>query len=246
MGQAKATGEQIEQARQMRDTGMSYAKIAVILDMPHETVRRHINLAAREYNEAYRATHKEEAGIYRTMHKAASKVRRMAYNAAHKAEIKAYGAAYNAMHRKERKVYNAAYRSTHKTEIAAYNAVHGPIYNATHKAEHKTYHAAYYKNHLPEFNVYSATRRALKAGALIGATANQLNEIAETYRRAKEDPKVRCYLCNKLIPMGHRHVDHIMPLSKGGAHRPSNLAVACDKCNLHKNNKLPEEMGVLI
>ena len=93
---------------------------------------------------------------------------------------------------------------------------------------------------------YGAKHRALIAGSIIGATAAQKAEIAEIYRRAHDDSKVRCYLCGKLIPKGHRHVDHIQPLSKGGAHRPSNLAVACDKCNLSKNAKLPAKVGVLI
>lgn len=37
------------------------------------------------------------------------------------------------------------------------------------------------------------------------------------------------------------HIDHVVPLSKGGAHRLGNLAIACPPCNLRKNAKLPEE-----
>lgn len=81
---------------------------------------------------------------------------------------------------------------------------------------------------------------------ILGATVGNLAEIKELYRKAKEDPKVRCYLCKKLIPIDHRHVDHIVPLSQGGAHRSSNLAVACDECNLKKSAKLPEEIGLLL
>lgn len=37
------------------------------------------------------------------------------------------------------------------------------------------------------------------------------------------------------------HVDHIIPLSKGGPHEIHNLAIACKSCNLRKNAKMPED-----
>jgi len=33
------------------------------------------------------------------------------------------------------------------------------------------------------------------------------------------------------------HVDHIIPVTKGGSHAPSNLASACEHCNKSKNNR---------
>jgi len=150
--------------------------------------------------------------------------------------------AYHAVYYLARKNENTAYHLTHKDEKKAYDTA----YRNTHKDKRAASYAIYRREHLPEDAARSSARRALKQGALIGATANQLNEIAEVYRRGKESPKVRCYLCGKLIPKGHRHVDHIVPLSKGGQHRPSNLAVACDECNLRKNAKMPNEVGVLI
>lgn len=37
------------------------------------------------------------------------------------------------------------------------------------------------------------------------------------------------------------HVDHIIPLSKGGPHELENLAIACPTCNLRKSAKMPEQ-----
>jgi len=170
-GYTMMTDEQIANAQQMHNTGISYRKIGNALGVDHSTVRRNLDPTARERARAY----------------------------------------------------DAAYHKAHKKEVAAYQ-----------------------KAHLSERAAHNAGRRVLKAGTLIRATVNQLAEIAEIYRHAKEDPKVRCYLCGKLIPKGHRHVDHIMPLSKGGKHKPSNLAVACDTCNLSKYNKLPNEVGILL
>lgn len=40
---------------------------------------------------------------------------------------------------------------------------------------------------------------------------------------------------------GRFHVDHIIPLSKGGPHELDNLAISCPPCNLRKNAKMPEQ-----
>lgn len=42
-----------------------------------------------------------------------------------------------------------------------------------------------------------------------------------------------------------QHVDHIMPLSKGGEHIPTNIAPACAHCNLTKSARLPLEFEAL-
>jgi len=200
----------------------------------------------KAYQRAYYIAHKEKI-------KAASK----AYGEAHKVEVAAYGKIYREVNREkvrkqramhyqahkiETSIYNKAYREVHKGEAAAYSK----IYRKTHKKEQAIRRKRYYEAHKETYFASAAARKALKQGVLIGATATQLTEIKEIYRIAHESPKVRCYLCGKLIPLGQRHVDHIVPLSKGGQHRPSNLAVACDKCNMSKFNKLPEEVGVLL
>ena len=47
-----------------------------------------------------------------------------------------------------------------------------------------------------------------------------------------------CQMCGKYMPdeVG-LHVDHIIPISKGGKTVPSNLQVLCSKCNGNKSNK---------
>jgi uncharacterized protein (DUF433 family) len=52
--------------------------------------------------------------------------------------------------------------------------------------------------------------------------------------------KGRCYYCGKKI-VGTFHVDHAIPLSRGGSNAPENLVAACIKCNLQKGAKLPHE-----
>lgn len=47
-----------------------------------------------------------------------------------------------------------------------------------------------------------------------------------------------CQLCGKYMPDGvGLHIDHIVPIAKGGKSIPSNLQVLCSKCNGKKSSK---------
>lgn len=50
-----------------------------------------------------------------------------------------------------------------------------------------------------------------------------------------------CGICSLLIE-DKFHIDHIIPLSRGGLHEATNLQLAHPICNWRKNNKLQEEM----
>lgn len=40
-------------------------------------------------------------------------------------------------------------------------------------------------------------------------------------------------------PLGERwDIDHVVPLSRGGTHDPSNIVLACERCNISKHAKL--------
>lgn len=58
----------------------------------------------------------------------------------------------------------------------------------------------------------------------------------------------RCPVCSKdLIAHGY-HLDHIMPISKGGGNEAWNIQFLCQTCNLHKSDENPfdwsERLGV--
>ena len=161
--------------------------------------------------------------------------RKKEWELAHKEHLRQYYKQYRQIHREERRQYQREYQK-----------YHGRRYYLAHKEEKKRYVKQYRQTHKAELNAWDAKRRALKQEALANLTKGQKAEIKEIYRRAREDRNVRCYICGKKIPLGHRHVDHIVPLSKGGKHVPSNLAITCDECNLKKGAKTPEEIGMLV
>lgn len=47
-----------------------------------------------------------------------------------------------------------------------------------------------------------------------------------------------CYLCRRRIIEEHVHIDHVIPVVRGGQTAIDNLAVACAPCNLAKGDKL--------
>lgn len=59
-----------------------------------------------------------------------------------------------------------------------------------------------------------------------------------------------CACCRQLFVEGDLHMDHIMPLSKGGAHADANMQLLCQPCNQSKYAKHPvdfmQERGYLL
>jgi len=52
--------------------------------------------------------------------------------------------------------------------------------------------------------------------------------------------KGKCWWCGIELNDVY-HVDHLVPLSRGGTDNPNNLVVTCQFCNLSKKDKLPQD-----
>jgi len=119
-------------------------------------------------------------------------------------------------------------------------------YRVDHPEVARAANARWARAHPDKRREQIARRRAQKLTGVVEMTAREKAAIAAVYARAASRNAVRCYLCGEVVLINDRHVDHIVPLSKGGRHVASNLAVACAACNLRKSAKLPEEVGVLV
>jgi len=77
-------------------------------------------------------------------------------------------------------------------------------------------------------------RRAQKIASEDGTvTAQALEELKTTQ-------EYKCNYCKvdlDFTAKGKVHLDHVIPLSKGGAHSITNVVWSCAKCNLLKSNK---------
>jgi len=81
--------------------------------------------------------------------------------------------------------------------------------------------------------VSDRNRRALRRGS---SGQHTKEDVAEILRRQK----YRCAECGASVrKTTERHVDHIMPLSRGGSNGKENLQILCPRCNLRKAAKHP-------
>lgn len=128
----------------------------------------------------------------------------------------------------------------------AYNAAHPLEHRARARrsalsrvAEVKAYQRQWAIDNPGRIRAIQQNRNALRIGAQVGCRKAYAAFVAW----AKSIPAVRCYWCGAKTLPGDRHLDHIIPLSKGGADAVANLCVSCPRCNLTKNAKLPEEFA---
>lgn len=132
--------------------------------------------------------------------------------------------------------------------------------------ERKKYDRQYYRSNVERIRVRSRAyakrnhKRVLeKAKEWARANREKRRAIADNYkhrRRAwteggvstiklyqwKRSQKKVCYWCNANCRSEY-HVDHYVPLSRGGAHELDNLVIACPSCNHRKSAKDPLEFA---
>lgn len=98
------------------------------------------------------------------------------------------------------------------------------------------YVAAYWKTP-------NGKRLAAQIAARYRAKKNGVNFEPVSHEDVWERDQGHCYLCDKKIrSLKEANFDHIIPISRGGAHTFENLAATHARCNQRKNDKLPEEL----
>ncbi len=86
----------------------------------------------------------------------------------------------------------------------------------------------------PERNRFYAHRRIARKNNAIGS--HTVDDIKQQYKKQEG----KCYWCNTAVADTY-HIDHVIPLSRGGSNSPDNLVISCPTCNLSKGSKLPSE-----
>lgn len=145
-----------------------------------------------------------------------------------------YAAKWNAAHPDYQAAYRAANREAIRTRKRAWRQVH--------REQLRAENAAYSASHPEE----RAERRARYKATLRAATVGDRGALRRIYALRKHGRGLKCHLCGAPIPPGTGHVDHIYPLSRGGAHAAWNLALAHAHCNQKKHARLPAEVGLLL
>lgn len=52
----------------------------------------------------------------------------------------------------------------------------------------------------------------------------------------------RCIYCGKGLTPQTMHLDHVVPVARGGSGVTENLVASCERCQWRKADKLPEEL----
>lgn len=92
-------------------------------------------------------------------------------------------------------------------------------------------HRQHYAENPEIYAALSSKRRAIKRGAGGSYKASDVSSILDSQRS-------KCASCLKKLSSGY-HVDHIMPLARGGTNDKYNLQILCPSCNLSKHAKDP-------
>lgn len=98
------------------------------------------------------------------------------------------------------------------------------------RAKNKAYHLA----NPEKRRAIKARRRALKRNSYGSHTAADI-------KRLHVEQCGLCAYCKIALPSNF-HVDHVVPLSRGGGNGLGNICLACPRCNFRKGAKLISEM----
>ena len=106
-------------------------------------------------------------------------------------------------------------------------------FTSKHKSKYKPYNPKYYSSEQSKIKkrARDLKRRVLKRNADLEyeITDSTINKIKAKYGN-------KCAYCGKDCVREY-HIDHKLPLSRGGGNNINNLALSCPTCNWKKNNK---------
>lgn len=129
--------------------------------------------------------------------------------------------------------YNAARRATHpipKEYFREYRARHPEVTKAAQ---------AQWKERNPELAKEVSRRDRHRRRAIQHGVDAEIVNRQVVWER---DQGV-CHICDEPVSFDEMHLDHVVPLSRGGAHAYDNVASAHPACNMRKGSKLIEEMA---
>ena len=184
--------------------------------------------ADKRYSSGFRSPCKQCIVDYRAANKEQLQTTRKKFYQGHAEEIKHASKTYDQLHKEHVRLRGQQYREAHKERIQ----LRRQEYEKVNRKRFCLYRQQWMKNHPDLVAVLNNRRRSRKKSANGSYTPQQ---IQAQYERQKG----KCYYCQ--LEITKYHVDHVVPLSRGGSNGPSNLVIACCHCNTSKRDKLPHE-----
>ncbi len=167
---------------------------------------------------------------------------------------------YRESHREELRLKNRAYAAKRYVTDPAYaeksraksRALDPDVKKARAKAVYakyaearREYAVAYRKLKRPwltdESRILVANGQARRRARIRGLETEAVDRLV-VYERDGG----RCHLCNKTVSRHNFHIDHLIPISKGGSHTYANVALAHPRCNMRRGNgRLPAQLRLV-
>lgn len=152
-----------------------------------------------------------------------------------KEKIKIYNKEYKQLNKEKLKEQKKEWILNNREKYLAYKRIKSKEYrNKKTKQERirKYTNEAKERNRISKKN-YKHRRRMQEKG---GVTYIELKKILSEAKN--------CYWCNTKLKNLKPHIDHYVPLSKGGTHTLDNIVISCPTCNLTKNAKSPYDFAI--
>ena len=127
------------------------------------------------------------------------------------------------------------WRLKHKDEINAVARKKYPMRADRYRANAKKWRL----NNKQKHNTANRNREARKKNSLGQHTY-------EDILRLFVEQNGLCTYCGKKLELTDYHVDHNIPLAKGGSNGSENICLCCPPCNLHKHTMTGEEYRALL
>jgi len=140
------------------------------------------------------------------------------YAESNKERLAEYQRNYHAVHREEKIERTRLWVLNNREKSTAYHRRYTPQWRAAN----------------PEKNRAIDQRRYARLCKANGGHTG--TDVQAQYKRQKG----KCFWCGVKVGDAY-HVDHVVPLARGGSNGPENLVISCAPCNQSKGAKLPHE-----
>lgn len=166
---------------------------------------------AKEHYYNNKKHHKESMGKWREEHQGWIKNYMIEYRTKNKDGISNWHKEYRILNREKLSIQRKKYRQENLDKV-------------------KMQHKLEYSRHKDKYKIHKMKRRLAEGKCRVG-----IKDIRNIYKSQKG----QCFYCGN--ELRDYHIDHIIPISRGGENKLYNLVISCPSCNYKKHNLPPEE-----
>lgn len=183
----------------------------------------------RLYNQTHREAHIERVKAWQSTNQERVNGYKRKYREGNKGLLAEKSRIYSANNKERKIAYQRVWRETNKEYVVKRNHA----YYQSNKLRYAESACRWRAANRDAMRARDHRHRARKLNVEGSYTAL---DIKAQYER--QDGK--CYYCKSRVGNNY-HVDHVVPMSRGGSNSPENIVIACPKCNQSKGDKLPHE-----